>query len=131
MPAFRAAIESGEFDTNANLFTEDAVLLSPIAHQPHQRRDVVAAIISAVATVLESFRFEKQIGGKEIGKATGDHALLFNATVGGLQIQGCDFVHTREDGLIDELTVMLRPLKAVTVFAQRVAVEFEKAMTRR
>ena len=131
MLAFRATIESGEFDTNADLFTEDAVLHIPIAHRPYQRRDIVAAIISAVATVLESFRFEKQIGGNEIREATGDHALLFNATVGGLQTQGCDFVHTREDGLIDELTVMLRPLKAVTAFAQRVAVEFEKAMTRR
>jgi hypothetical protein len=52
---------------------------------------------------------------------TGDHALMFNATVDGLQIQGCDFLHTRQDGLIDKITVMLRPLKAVTVFADKMA----------
>jgi hypothetical protein len=39
--------------------------------------------------------------------------------VGDLKIQGCDFVHTGTDGLIDEITVMLRPLKAVTVFAEK------------
>lgn len=33
--------------------------------------------------------------------------------------QGCDFVHTREDGLLDAITVMVRPLKAATVFAER------------
>jgi hypothetical protein len=42
--------------------------------------------------------------------------------VEGLQIQGCDFLHTREDGLIDEITVMVRPLKAATVFAERMRV---------
>jgi hypothetical protein len=53
---------------------------------------------------------------------------MFRATVSDLEIQGCDFVHTRQDGLIDEITVMLRPLKAVTVFAERMREEFEKAL---
>jgi hypothetical protein len=44
---------------------------------------------------------------------------LFRATIAGLEIQGCDFVHTREGGLIDTITVMVRPLKAATVFAER------------
>jgi hypothetical protein len=65
--------------------------------------------------VLNDFRFDKEM----VGEGTGDRALMFRATVDGLRIQGCDFVHTREDGLIDEITVMLRPLKAVTVFAEK------------
>lgn len=28
-------------------------------------------------------------------------------------------MHTRADGLIDEITVMVRPLRAATVFAER------------
>ncbi len=52
---------------------------------------------------------------------------MFRAAVAGLEIQGCDFVHTREDGLIDEITVMVRPLKAATVFADRMRVAFDKA----
>jgi SnoaL-like domain len=116
---FRAAIESGELDNIGNLFAENAVLKSTVAHRPYHGRGVIAAIIAAVASVLEGFRFEKELTGG------GDHALMFNATVAGLRIQGCDFVHTREDGLIDEITVMVRPLRAATVFAERMGAAIE------
>lgn len=118
MHVFRAAVEAGEIDTIGTLFTDDVVLHSPVAHRPYTGRDTVAAIVSAVATVLQEFRFER-----EIDAGTADHALVFHATVDGLQIQGCDFLHSRDDGLIDELTVMVRPLKAATVFAQQMTAE--------
>jgi quaternary ammonium compound-resistance protein SugE len=51
---------------------------------------------------------------------------MFKASVSDLQIQGCDFRHARQNGLIDEITVMLRPLNAITVFAERMGEEFEK-----
>lgn len=116
---FRAAVEARQFDTLREIFTDDVVLHSPVAHRPYRGRDMVATIISAVATVLEGFHFVN-----EIGEGAGDHALVFEATVAGLQIQGCDFVHTRDDGLIDELTVMVRPLKAATVFAEKMSQAF-------
>ncbi|MGH3969230.1 MAG: nuclear transport factor 2 family protein [Mycobacterium sp.] len=119
MHAFRAAVEAGHIDTIGTLFTDDVVLHSPVAHRPYSGRATVAAIISAVASVLAGFRFEK-----EIDSGTGDHALVFRATVDGLQIQGCDFLHTGDDGLIDELTVMVRPLKAATVFAEKMSQAF-------
>jgi hypothetical protein len=124
MHAFRTVVESGEFDTIDRIFADDVVLHSPIAHRPYRGRQMVAAIIGAVAQVLEDFRFEKEIGNQEAG------ALLFRASVGDLEIQGCDFLHTRDDGMIDEITVMLRPLKAVTLFAERMEEEFGKAMAR-
>jgi hypothetical protein len=111
---FRTAVEAAEFDTIGGLFAEDAVLNSPIAHRPYRGRGAIAAVIAAVAEVLEGFRFEREL------PAGRDHALLFGATVDGLRIQGCDFVHTRDDGLIDEITVMVRPLRAATVFADKV-----------
>ena len=119
MHAFRVAVESREFDTIGDLFAEEAVLHSPITHRPYQGRCAIATIISGVAKVLENFRFQKEMSGGHAG----DHALLFDATVDGLRIQGCDFVHTREDGLIDEITVMLRPFSAVAIFADKMRVE--------
>ena len=62
----------------------------------------------------------REIGGPD----SPDHALVFTAKVGDLDINGCDFLHVGEDGLIDEFTVMLRPLRAVTAFAEKMAVEF-------
>jgi hypothetical protein len=131
MHAFRAAVESSEFDTIGTIFTEDAVLHSPIAHRPYRGREMIAAIICAVAEVLEDFRFKKEIGAGEADNTIGDRALMFTASVSDLDIQGCDFLHTREDGLIDEVTVMLRPLKAVAVFAERMREELGKAMVRK
>jgi len=117
MHPFRAAVESGEFDTIERIFAQDVVLHSPIAHRPYRGRRTVAAIIATVAEVLTSFRFDKEIGAQNAE----DRALVFTAMVGDLDIQGCDFLHTGDDGLIDEITVMLRPLKAVTLFAERMA----------
>lgn len=125
MHMFRAAVESGEFDTIGDLFAEDAVLHSPIAHRPYHGRAMVAAIICAVANTLNDFRFDTEMRGEHAG----DHALMFNATVDGLEIQGCDFVHTRADGLIDTITVMLRPLKAVSMFANKMRAELDNAGT--
>ena len=125
MHVFRAAVESGEFDTIGDLFAEDAVLHSPIAHRPYHGRDMIAAIICAVSNTLNDFRFDTEMRGEHAG----DHALMFNATVDGLKIQGCDFAHTRADGLIDTITVMLRPLKAVSVFADKMRAELDNAGT--
>lgn len=125
MHAFRAAIESGELGSLGKLFTDDVVLHSPIAHRPYHGRDTVAGIITAVAQVFENFRYQQQFSGVPTG--SGNHALVFTATVGELNIQGCDFLHSRPDGLIDEITVMLRPLKAVTLFAEKMAAQFGNA----
>jgi SnoaL-like domain len=117
MHPFRAAVESGEFDTIGSIFAQAVVLHSPIAHRPYRGRDTVAAIVAAVADVLADFRFEREIGARNAE----ERALVFTAMVGDLEIEGCDFLHTGDDGLIDEITVMLRPLKAVTLFAERMA----------
>ena len=124
MHPFRTAVESGRFDTIGELFAEDAVLHSPIAHHPYHGKDSIAMIVSAVANTLNDFRFTTEMRGEH-----GDHALMFDATVDGLRIQGCDFVHTRADGLIDTITVMLRPLKAVSVFADKMRTELANVGT--
>lgn len=123
--AFRVVIESGDFATLGGLFTDDVVLHSPIAHRPYRGPDTVAGIITVVAQVFENFRYQQEFSGLPTG--SGNHALVFTATVGGLHIQGCDFLHSPPDDLIDEITVMLRPLKAVTVFAEKMAAHLESA----
>jgi ketosteroid isomerase-like protein len=123
MHPFRAAVEAGDFDALPAFFAEDVVFHSPIAHKPYHGRETMGAILRAVSNVFEDLAYEREIG----ADGDADHALVFNARVGDLEINGCDFIHTRDDGLIDEFTVMLRPLKAVNAFAEKMAVEFAKA----
>ena len=123
MHPFRSAVEAGDFDALPAFFAEDVVFHSPIAHKPYHGRETMGAILRAVSNVFEDLAYEREIG----ADGDADHALVFNARVGDLEINGCDFIHTRDDGLIDEFTVMLRPLKAVNAFAEKMAVEFAKA----
>jgi hypothetical protein len=38
--------------------------------------------------------------------------------VGDREVEGCDFVHTNDEGLIDELYVMVRPLSGAVALAE-------------
>jgi hypothetical protein len=122
MHAFRAAVEAGDFASLPVMFAEDVVFRSPIAHKPYHGRETVGVILQAVSRVFEDLTYIREFGDDT------DHALIFTARVGELEINGCDFLHTGEGGLIDEFTAMLRPLKAVTLFAEKMSVEFAKAV---
>jgi len=122
--SFRAGVEAGDFASLPALFAEDVVFRSPIAHKPYHGRDMLGLILGAVSKVFVDLSYDREIG----AEGAADHALVFTAKVGDLEINGCDFLHTGPDGLIDEMTVMLRPLKAVNVFAEKMAVQFAAAM---
>jgi SnoaL-like domain len=113
-------VEAHEFDRIAELFAEDIVLYSPIAFQPYHGREVVAKILNTLPEVFDDFAFQREI---DAGNGE-DHVLVFGARVGELSIQGCDLLHVDADGLIDKLTVMLRPLRAVLAFEQDMRVKF-------
>lgn len=105
-------MESRQIERIGELLADDVVLHSPVTFKPYCGRDAVVGIIEMVAMILDDFSYQRQLG----TEAGADHALVFGARVGELSIQGCDFLHTNAEGLIDELTVMLRPLKAVLAF---------------
>ena len=121
---FRSAIEARDFDVVGRFFADDIVMRSPIARRPYNGREAVVGVLSVVSTVFEDFAYEREIR----SDSGDDHVLIFNARVGDLAIQGCDVLQYHQDGLIGQLTVMLRPLKAVLSFEARVRVAYEQAM---
>jgi hypothetical protein len=119
MHPFRSAIEAGETETALELFSPDVVFNSPVVYRPYEGREALGVILSAVARVFEDFRYEREIG----AEGASDHALVFRARVGDRELQGCDFLHTREDGLIDEFTVMVRPRSAAIALEEAMKAE--------
>src|SRR4051812_43507407 len=110
MHPFRRAVEQGDLAATEDLFAEDVVFTSPVAFKPYPGKAITVAILRGVARVFRDITYVR-----EIASADGrDHALMFEATVQGREVHGCDFLHMNEDGLIDELTVMVRPLSAAT-----------------
>jgi SnoaL-like domain len=119
MHPFRSALEGGEIDDVLELISPDVVFNSPVVFRPYQRREVVGVILHAVRRVVQDFHFEREIG----AEGASDQALVFRARVGDRELHGCDFVHIGEDGLIDELTVMVRPLSAALALAEAMKAE--------
>jgi hypothetical protein len=122
MKAFREAAEARDAAALDALLADDVVFSSPVAHKPYPGRAITAAILRGVLRVFEDFRYER-----EIVSADGrDHALMFRATVAGKEVHGCDFLHLDEDGRIDDLTVMVRPLSAANALAEAMAAQFDQ-----
>ncbi len=119
MHPFRAAIEARDVEAAAAVLDDDVVFSSPIVFKPYIGRDATAAVLRAVMRVLEDFAYAAELASED-GR---DHALTFSARVGGKQIQGCDFLHHGEDGRVDHLTVMVRPLSGALALRERMAAE--------
>ncbi|MGN2636835.1 nuclear transport factor 2 family protein [Nocardia takedensis] len=125
MHPFRAAVEAGDQAGIEALLADEVVFTSPVAFKPYAGKAITAAILRGVVRVFEDFRYVREI--TDVGGR--DHALLFEATVDGKQLTGCDFLHFDENGLITEFTVMVRPLSAAQALAARMAAEFERIST--
>lgn len=115
---FRAAIEARDLDAAVALVREDVVFRSPVVFTPYEGREALRQILAAVIDVFEDFRYTREIG----ADGAADHALVFEARVGDKQVQGCDFIHVDADGVIDEFTVMVRPLQAMLALAEAMKV---------
>jgi hypothetical protein len=122
MRAFREAVEAGDIDAVEALLAEDVVFTSPVVFKPYPGKAITAAILRGVARVFEDFRYDRELAGAD-GR---DHALVFRARVGDREITGCDFIHLDEEGLIDELTVMVRPLSGAQALAAAMGAKFDQ-----
>ena len=113
--AFRAAVEARDLDAMRDALHPDVVFRSPVVYRPYEGRDAVMVLLGAVVQVLEDFRYLDEL------HADGSHALIFEATAGGRELHGLDYVRTDADGLVTELWVMLRPLSGLSAAAERMS----------
>jgi len=74
--AFRTAVEARGGDAAVSLFAEDVTFLSPVVHRPYVGREPLRAILGAVITVFEDFRYTGSYSGDD------GHVLAFAARVG-------------------------------------------------
>jgi len=122
MHPFRQAVEARDEAAIEALLAEDVVFTSPVAFKPYPGKPITAAILRGVMRVFDDFRYVREIADSN-GR---DHALVFEATVDGKKITGCDFLHIDDDGLIDDFVVMVRPLSAATALSEAMAAQFPR-----
>ena len=122
MHSFRKAVEAHDEAAIEALLADDVVFTSPVAFKPYPGKPITAAILRGVMRVFVDFRYIR-----EIADANGrDYALVFEATVAGKRITGCDFLHVNDEGLIDDFMVMVRPLSGATALADAMGAQFDR-----
>jgi SnoaL-like protein len=119
---FRTAVEARNPDAIAATLAENVMFRSPVAFKPYPGKAITAAILRGVLRVFEDFRYTREL----TGDGGRDHALVFEARIGDVAVEGCDFLHFDDDGLIDEFTVMVRPMSAAQALAAAMAAEFDQ-----
>ncbi|GBD25382.1 hypothetical protein HRbin30_00700 [bacterium HR30] len=97
------------------VLAEDSVFYSPVVFTPQRGKELVKLYLAGALQVLgnESFRYVKEIVQDETAM------LEFEASVDGIYVNGVDILTWNEQGQIQEVKVMLRPLKAIHVLQQR------------
>jgi hypothetical protein len=119
MHPFGAALEARDVEAAVAVLADDVVFSSPIVYRPYAGKRATTAVLFAVGRVLEDFAYEAELASED-GR---NHALMFRARVDRKDLQGCDFLHHGEDGLVDKLTVMVRPLSAALALRDRMAAQ--------
>jgi hypothetical protein len=119
---FRKAVEDRDEATIQALLADDVVFTSPVAFKPYVGKPITAAILRGVLRIFEDFHYVREIA-DAIGR---DHALVFETTVAGKKVNGCDFLHFNDDGLIDDFMVMVRPLSGATALSEAMGAQFDR-----
>jgi SnoaL-like domain len=112
---FRTAVESGDRDGMVAALAPDVVFNSPVKHRPFEGREAVAALFGALLETFEDFRYTD-----EFDKADGAKALVFRARVADRELEGIDILRFNEEGLVQDFTVMVRPLTGAIALAEEV-----------
>lgn len=92
----------------------DVIFHSPVTFKPFEGRDAVAHLFGILLEVFEDFAYTDQLA------ADGTEILLFRTTVSGKQVEGADILRFGDDGLVQDFTVMVRPLSAAIALAEAV-----------
>jgi hypothetical protein len=104
---FRRAVEARDLPAAIAQLAPSVVLHSPVTFKPFEGRDAVTALFTILFEVFEDFHYVAEYESGEDGEI-----LHFRARVGDRDVEGIDMVRFDVDGLIEDFTVMVRPLSA-------------------
>jgi len=119
-PAFERAVEARDLDSLVAALAPDIVFRSPVVYRPYEGREVVAKLLEAVMEVFDDFEYVQRF------EADGAEALIFRARVGDRTLDGLDLLRFDEDGLVSELTVMVRPMSGTQALAAAMGQQLER-----
>ncbi len=105
--AFTAAMQRKDLDAMLIHMSDDVRLVTPLVAEPFQGKASIRPVVEALLAVVDSFEFlELMEGPQHVSE-------FFKVTIGSLALDGMDYWRLDEEGLIQEMTVLWRPLPAI------------------
>lgn len=111
---YTTALVAGDEDRLASTLSEAIRLFPPTSFKVFEGRAAVTRVLRTVTAVLDDFRFVHRLGA-----ANHRYGLVFEARINGTPLDGWDYVELDDAGLITAITVMMRPLPALEMFAEK------------
>jgi SnoaL-like protein len=105
--AFRAAVESKDLSGIEEIFSETPRFVSPAVHKPYEGIEAMKAVLGSAVQVFEDFSYIDHLENDDRA------VLIFKARVGEKDVNGVDILTFDADGRVDELMVMVRPLRGL------------------
>jgi hypothetical protein len=110
-------VQSRDVQLLDDLLAPEVVFESPVVHTPQKGRAITRAYLLAALAVLNNRHF------RYLGEWFGqDSAVLeFETEIDAIRINGVDMIRWNAQGRIVHFKVMVRPLKAINLLHQRMA----------
>lgn len=96
----------------SELLADEIVFRSPFLWKPKVGKELALIVLVAAAQIFENFTYHR-----EMTDGT-SWTLEFSARVGELSLKGVDIIRFNADGQIEELEVMVRPVKGLHALAE-------------
>jgi len=113
--AFTAAMQRKDLEAMLIHMADDIVLKTPLSAEPFNGKAAIRPVVEALLGVVDRFDF------REIMQGPQHVAAFFGITVGSIELDGVDYWRLNEAGLIQEMTVLWRPLPAVAAVQNKLA----------
>jgi hypothetical protein len=105
--AFIAAMQRKDLDAMLTHMADGVVLKTPLAAEPFVGKAAIRPVVEALLRVVDKFDFREIMQGPRHASA------FFGITAGPNELDGVDYWRIDEAGLIQEMTVLWRPLPAI------------------
>ncbi|MFD0861246.1 nuclear transport factor 2 family protein [Sungkyunkwania multivorans] len=104
-----------DFSKLDELIAEDAVMHSPVVWTPQKGKKIVSMYLIAAGNIIANDHFQCV---REV--CEGNNAFLeFKTEIDGITVEGIDMITFNDEGKLQDIKVMVRPLKAVNIVHQK------------
>jgi SnoaL-like domain len=105
--AFTDALQRKDLEAMLTHVADDMILKTPLVAEPFKGKAAIRPVVQALLGVVDKFDFREMMQGPE------HVSQYFGVTVGSNELDGMDYWRLNPAGLIQEMTVLWRPLPAI------------------